>query len=101
MKFQGGELAGLVVAVSFAAGLNVYATVATLGLLAHGGVLLTVSMQEKAGDSPEFRFNWVTVDRPAPVPVLALRTQRLSRPRRGQASKGFVHRRIYLWATRD
>jgi hypothetical protein len=39
VKFQGGELAGLVVAVSFAAGLNVYATVATLGLLAHGGVL--------------------------------------------------------------
>lgn len=39
MKFQGGELAGLIVAVSFAAGLNVYATVATLGLLAHAGVL--------------------------------------------------------------
>jgi len=30
----------LVVAVSFAAGLNVYATVATLGLLAHAGVLV-------------------------------------------------------------
>jgi Domain of unknown function (DUF4126) len=39
VKFQGGELAGLIVAVSFAAGLNVYATVATLGLLAHAGVL--------------------------------------------------------------
>ena len=39
MKFGGGELAGLLVAVSFAAGLNVYATVATLGLLAHAGVL--------------------------------------------------------------
>jgi hypothetical protein len=34
MKFTGGELAALVVAVSFAAGLNVYATVANLGLLA-------------------------------------------------------------------
>lgn len=30
----------LIVAVSFAAGLNVYATVATLGLLAHAGVLV-------------------------------------------------------------
>lgn len=39
MKFGGGELVGLLVAVSFAAGLNVYATVATLGLLAHAGVL--------------------------------------------------------------
>jgi hypothetical protein len=39
VKFQGGELAGLIVAVSFAAGLNVYATVATLGLLAHAGAL--------------------------------------------------------------
>ena len=33
------ELAALLIAVSFAAGLNVYATVATLGLLAQGGVL--------------------------------------------------------------
>jgi hypothetical protein len=33
------ELAAGLVAVSFAAGLNVYATVATLGLLAHAGVL--------------------------------------------------------------
>jgi hypothetical protein len=39
MKFAGSELAGLIVAVSFAAGLNVYATVATLGLLSHAGVL--------------------------------------------------------------
>jgi hypothetical protein len=37
--FAGSELAGLIVAVSFAAGLNVYATVATLGLLAHAGLL--------------------------------------------------------------
>jgi hypothetical protein len=35
----GQELVALVVAVSFAAGLNVYATVATLGLLAHARVL--------------------------------------------------------------
>jgi len=33
------ELVALLIAVSFAAGLNVYATVATLGLLAHAGVL--------------------------------------------------------------
>jgi Domain of unknown function (DUF4126) len=33
----GPELVGLVVAISFAAGLNVYATVATLGLAAHTG----------------------------------------------------------------
>jgi hypothetical protein len=37
--FSGPELAGLLVAVSFAAGLNVYATVATLGLLEHAGIL--------------------------------------------------------------
>jgi len=37
LKFGGPELVGFIVAVSFAAGLNTYATVATLGLLAHGG----------------------------------------------------------------
>ena len=36
----GQELVALIVAVSFAAGLNVYATVATLGILARTGVLL-------------------------------------------------------------
>ena len=39
MRFGGPELVGLIVALSFAAGLNVYATVATLGLLARAGVL--------------------------------------------------------------
>ncbi len=39
MKLGGTELVGLLVVTSFAAGLNVYATVATLGLLAHAGVL--------------------------------------------------------------
>src|SRR5450631_480864 len=39
MKFGGSELVGLIVAVSFAAGLNVYVTVVTLGLLAHAGLL--------------------------------------------------------------
>ena len=40
MKFAGTELVGLIVTTSFAAGLNVYATVATLGLLARAGVLI-------------------------------------------------------------
>jgi len=40
MKLPGEELVALLVAVSFAAGLNVYATVATLGLLAHTGLLV-------------------------------------------------------------
>jgi len=43
MKFGGTELVGLIVAVSFAAGLNVYATVATLGLLAHAGLVVLPS----------------------------------------------------------
>lgn len=39
LPLSGQELVALIVAVSFAAGLNVYATVATLGVLAHAGVL--------------------------------------------------------------
>ena len=39
MPFPGNELLALLVAVCFAAGLNVYATVATLGLLAHAKVI--------------------------------------------------------------
>ena len=39
VKFGGPELVGLIVAISFAAGLNTYATVATLGLMAHAGWL--------------------------------------------------------------
>jgi hypothetical protein len=38
--FTSNELVGLLVATSFAAGLNVYATVGTLGLLAHSGMLV-------------------------------------------------------------
>ena len=40
MKLPQQELVALLVAVSYAAGLNVYATVATLGLLARSGVLV-------------------------------------------------------------
>jgi hypothetical protein len=69
-----------------------------------GGVLLTVSVQERAATTPEdrpmFKLNWVTVDRPGPVPSLVLRTQMTSHPRRGRAGKGYTHRRIYLWATK-
>lgn len=39
MRLPGSELVALLIAVSFAAGLNVYATVATLGMLAHAGLL--------------------------------------------------------------
>lgn len=39
MHFTNQELAGLLIATSFAAGLNVYATVATLGLLSRASVI--------------------------------------------------------------
>lgn len=39
VKLSPHEIAAALVAISFAAGLNVYATLATLGLLAHAGVL--------------------------------------------------------------
>jgi hypothetical protein len=68
-----------------------------------GGVLLTISLQWRAetedGDKPAYKLNWVTVDRPGPVPSLVLRTELTSHPREGHADEGFVHRHIYLWAT--
>jgi hypothetical protein len=39
MRLPGNELVALLIAVSFAAGLNLYATVATLGLLGHFGAV--------------------------------------------------------------
>ncbi|MDP9160840.1 MAG: DUF4126 domain-containing protein [Acidobacteriota bacterium] len=39
MNFPANEIVALLITTSFAAGLNVYATVATLGLLAHAGML--------------------------------------------------------------
>src|SRR5919201_2896942 len=39
VDFSGNEIIAIVVGASFAAGLNVYATVATLGLLGHSGLL--------------------------------------------------------------
>jgi hypothetical protein len=45
MRLPGDQLFALLVSVSFAAGINLYATVATLGLLAHTGVIaLPVSL---------------------------------------------------------
>jgi len=39
VKLSPNEIAAGLVAISFAAGLNVYATLATLGLLTHAGIL--------------------------------------------------------------
>ena len=39
VRISSNELFAVLTAISFAAGLNVYATVATLGLLMHAGVL--------------------------------------------------------------
>jgi hypothetical protein len=68
-----------------------------------GGVLVTVAVQERRptapNDLPSHKFNFLTIDRPGPVPALVLRTQLTSRPRRGWATKGYAQHRIYLWAT--
>jgi hypothetical protein len=39
MWFPREQLVAFLIAISFAAGLNAYATAATLGLLAHAGVI--------------------------------------------------------------
>jgi len=50
IKFPTNDLAGLIAAVSFAAGLNVYATIATLGILGRTGALdLPSSLQLLSG----------------------------------------------------
>jgi hypothetical protein len=48
--FTPGTIAALVIAASFAAGLNVYATVLTLGLLAHGHWVMLPAGLEVLGD---------------------------------------------------
>lgn len=50
MAFTPSTIAALVIAASFAAGLNVYATVMTLGLLAHGHWVVLPSGLEILGD---------------------------------------------------
>ncbi len=91
MKFSPHELAALLVATSFAAGLNLYATVATLGLLQHTGwVALPEGLQllaswyviaaaaalfaiEFVGDKiPAFDLLWNALHTFIRVPVAAL-----------------------------
>jgi Domain of unknown function (DUF4126) len=49
MRLSPNELVALLVAISFAAGLNVYATLATLGLLSRAGVLFLPPMLQVLG----------------------------------------------------
>lgn len=71
---------------------------------ARGGVLLTVSIQERVpsdpNEDPSYKFNFVSVNRPGPVPTLVLRTHLTSRPRVGEAAEGYVAQEIFLWATK-
>jgi hypothetical protein len=91
MKLPGNELVAALVATSFAAGLNLYATVATLGVLAHvevltlppglevlaswyvigiSGVLFTIEFF--ADKIPAFDLVWNTLHTFVRVPVAAL-----------------------------
>jgi hypothetical protein len=54
VKIPSNELFAVLTAVSFAAGLNVYATVATLGLLAHAGVI-------QLPDGLHLLFSWYVI----------------------------------------
>lgn len=72
MKLPGEELVALLVAVSFAAGLNVYATVATLGLLARAGVLALFSVEFFADKVPAFDLIWNALHTFIRVPIAAL-----------------------------
>lgn len=91
MKFTGNEIVAAVVATSFAAGLNVYATVATLGLLARLEVLslppalgvlaswwviaassILFAIEFFADKIPAFDLVWNTLHTFIRVPVAAL-----------------------------
>jgi hypothetical protein len=90
-EFAGPQLAGLLIAVSFAAGLNVYATVATLGLLAHtqwlslpaglhlltnwwviGAALALFAIEFFADKIPAFDLFWNAFHTFVRIPVAAL-----------------------------
>src|SRR5216684_2186494 len=76
-QLVGSELVGLIVAVSFAAGLNVYATVATLGLLAHAGLLdlasgVLFAIELFADKIPGFDLFWNALHTFVRIPVAAL-----------------------------
>lgn len=87
----GPDLIGLIVAISFAAGLNVYATVATLGLLAHtrwvvlpsglhaltnwwviGASLALFAIEFFADKIPAFDLFWNALHTFVRIPVAAL-----------------------------
>jgi hypothetical protein len=91
VNFHPDQLVGLLVATSFAAGLNVYATLATLGLLAHAGVLplpaalhllanwwiisasaVMFAIEFFADKVPAFDLIWNTLHTFVRVPVAAL-----------------------------
>lgn len=90
-EFAGPQLVGLLVAVSFAAGLNVYATVATLGLLSHtrwlelpsglhllnswwviGAALALFAIEFFADKVPAFDLFWNALHTFVRIPVAAL-----------------------------
>lgn len=89
--FTGPQLAGLIVAISFAAGLNVYATVGTLGLLAHfhllelpaglhlldnwwviGAAIALFAVEFFADKVPAFDLFWNALHTFVRIPVAAL-----------------------------
>ncbi len=108
MRFSGDQIVAAVVATSFAAGLNVYATVATLGLLAHAGVLalppaleilaswwvigisgVLFAIEFFADKIPAFDLVWNTLHTFIRVPVAALLAyarRRRSRPSQQMAA---------------
>jgi hypothetical protein len=90
-EFVGPQLVGLLIAVSFAAGLNVYATVATLGLLGHthwlalppglhlltnwwviGAALALFAIEFFADKVPAFDLLWNAFHTFVRIPVAAL-----------------------------
>ena len=95
MKFSGDELVALLVTMCFAAGLNLYATVATLGLLTRAGVLtlppalnllsswyviaaggLLFAIEFVADKIPAFDLIWNALHTFIRIPVAALLTYR-------------------------
>src|SRR6478672_4133610 len=69
VKLSPNEIAAALVAISFAAGLNVYATLATLGLLARFGVFLLEFFADKV---PAFDLVWNALHTFIRIPVAAL-----------------------------
>jgi hypothetical protein len=91
MRLVGDQLVALLVSISFAAGINLYATVATLGLMAHTGVValpaalqllsswyvigassLLFALEFVADKIPGFDLVWNAIHTFIRVPVAAL-----------------------------